>query len=315
MDLSVIIINYNTALHLSVCLSSIIEHTKRVKFQVIVVDNNSPEKEILKFPVEFPSVEFYFRNVNDGFGGGCDFGAQHAKGKYLAFINPDIILNSDSLSDFYDYMENNPETGLCAGLLVNNNNEPIYSFNKFPDIHWEVTEALLGNGKAKIDKLIKSKRKYIVDRIPFEIDWAIGADMFIRKDVYEKIGGFDKDFFLYSEDVDLQIRLRKLGYKIICLPSVKLYHHTKSSVALEDGDNIYQYNIHKSKLIFMYKHFSIIDRIIVRAGYIAGFLFRIMILPFRSKFEGHKTNKLVQLSNLLKFYLIPGSHLKYNSMK
>jgi len=137
--------------------------------------------------------------------------------------------------------------------------------------------------------------------------------MLMNRDIYDKAGGFDKDLFLYCEDTDLQLRIKKLGYKIMCLPQVRIEHFTKSSVCSSGGDNIYQFNLHKSKLIYMKKHFNLFTRNIIRIAYILGFLIRIIVLPFRKKFKSFKINKFKQIIKILIIYTLPGNQLYFKS--
>lgn len=312
MDVSVIIVNYNTSEHLSNCLDSIIKLTDGVEYEIIVVDNNSPQRDIENFPSRYPSVKFNFRNVNDGFGAGCNFGTNVSVGKYLAFINPDIVFKYDSLSAFYGYLENNLSVGLCSGILVNKLEEPIYSFNNFPNLYWEVTEALFANGEVKIKRLLSGKNTDINNGTPFEVDWIIGACIFMRKDLFKKLEGFDEKMFLYCEDVDLQLRLRHCGFKVMCLPNVRINHFTRSSVRTIEGDETYNLNMHRSKIIYMYKHFNFINRNIIRSSYLLGVLIRFLVLPFRKKFRGYKFKKFKQLLIILKIYLLPNFYQRYN---
>ena len=170
MLISIIIINYNTTDYLLSCLNSIIKETKDVEYEIIVVDNNSPDRKIEEFPQLYPTVNFQFRKVNYGFGDGCDYGVKISKGDYLYFMNPDIILKNNCLLFFLNYLVNHPDVAICSGILTDNIDNPIYTYNKFPGIYWETTEALLGNGENKINKLIK-ERKLDTNTEPFEVDW------------------------------------------------------------------------------------------------------------------------------------------------
>jgi GT2 family glycosyltransferase len=313
MDVSVIIVNYNTSAHLSKCLDSIINFTNGIEYEILVVDNNSPQRDIENYPARFPLVKFYLRDVNDGFGAGCNYGTNFSKGKYLAFVNPDVIFKYNSLSTLYKYLETNSSVGLCSGIFVNEFEEPIYSFNDFPNLYWEITEALFGNGDAKIRKLLSSKNIDVNNTIPLEVDWVIGACMFMRKNLFEKLEGFDKNMFLYCEDVDLQFRLRQIGSRVMCLPNIRINHFTRSSVRAIEGDEIYNLNMHRSKIIYMYKHWNFINRNIIRISYIIGFFIRILVLPFRKRFRRSKVKKFKQHLIILKLYIIPNFYQSYKN--
>jgi hypothetical protein len=280
MDISVIIVNYNTVGHLVKCLNSIDEFSKDVKYEVVVVDNHSPQRDIENLPSQFPNVKFFLRDVNDGFGSGCNFGVgkAEAESKYIAFINPDIIFIENSLGKFFDYMESKDDVAACSGLLVNSKGEILYSYNYDMDIMWELRCSFkigLENFKKKL-----INRKEVIIGVPFEIDWALGACLFVRKDAYNAVKGFDEDFFLYTEDNDLQYRLRKKGGKITCIPSVRNIHYYGSSMDDEESKSYYNYFFYKSKMLYIYKHFNFFKRNVIRLILIVGLLMRFVKAAF-----------------------------------
>lgn len=137
VKVTIIIVNYNTADHLKDCLKSIIEFTKQIDYEIIVADNNSTIRDIENFPAMFPNVRFIFRNVNDGFGAGCNCAAKFAKGKYLIFVNPDIVIVDDVIHKLCSFMEENIELGACSPLLMDFEDNIAYNFNEFPNLIWE----------------------------------------------------------------------------------------------------------------------------------------------------------------------------------
>lgn len=297
MNVSIIIVNYNTSEHVRKCLDSIFYFTKDMVFEVIVVDNNSPDRRIEELPKKYDSVKFIFRNINDGFGAGCNDGAKYSAGKYYLFLNPDIILKDNAVKKFYDFMEKNADVGLSSGLLVDSEGEPGYTYNDFPSVSWEFKVAISRNTdkrmKELLDKLLTNKSE------AFEVDWVMGACMFMRSELFNILNGFDDSFFLYYEDVDLEFRLDKLGYKIVILQDIRLIHHERSSVRSDEGTDVYLYNMHKSKIMFMNKHYSFIKRNFIRLLYIHGMIIRIITNPFR---KDNLFNQR-QAFNVLKMYL------------
>ncbi len=300
MDVSIIIVNYNTHDFLEDCLNSIIKFTKNIDYEIIVVDNNSTEIGIEKLLTKFDKVKFILNKENRGFGAGCNTGMRNAEGKYCAIVNPDIIFTENCLLKFFEYMENNEETGVCGGRLINTDENTIYTYNYFPGLFWETLQAAGMGSDYVIEKLnirlLKSKEDF------FEVDWLIGAFMFIRKDIIDKLNGFDEKFFLYYEDVDIQKRIKDQGFKIICIKSIKIKHHEQSSIKSVNGENIYYYHMHKSKIIYMKKHFNFILRNTVRVMNIAGVTLRMLFLPVRNKFYGKKEQKLSQYKKMLSVY-------------
>jgi GT2 family glycosyltransferase len=288
MDVSIIIVNYNTTEHLKKCLEAIINYTDKILYEIIVVDNNSPERDIENLAESFSSVNFIFSSTNTGFGGGCNYGASKAKGKYLCFVNPDIIINDNVFFVFFNYMNENPDTSLCTGLQIGEAGELQYSYNNFQDVKWEFKMSF-NIGLNNAFKALLEKDEIKNGKI-FEIDWALGALIFMRKEVFENVNGFDNDYFLYYEDNDLQFRIKKLGGKIVCLPFVRVFHYGQSSINEFDGIDFYNYNMHRSKIIYMYKHFGFISRNIVRMFYITSYFLRIFFLPLYIKERNSKFN-------------------------
>lgn len=297
MDVSVIIVNYNTTGFLRNFLNSVILNTKDVEYEIIVVDNNSSNREIENAVNEFKNVRFFLRDENDGFGAACNFGVKYSGGKYLFFMNPDIIIESNLIYEFYEFMERNVDINLCSGLLTDFDGLPQYSFNNFPSVNWEISEAFLRNTENKINKLLDNALYGNHEFV--KVDWVIGACMFMRKNIFESINGFDDNFFLYYEDVDLQYRINKDRDKIVLLPEFKLKHHQKSSIESEKNSDVYYYNMHLSKMKYLYKHSGFLKRNLIRIINISGMGLRLISLPFRSKNSAYTKQ---QILNILKIY-------------
>jgi len=306
MDISIIIVNYNTDMHLRECLKSIFKHFKNVEYEVLVVDNNSTDRSIEKLVQEFPEVKFYLRNINDGFGAACNYASKFAKGKYYYFVNPDIIFISNAVYDFFKFMENKKDIGICTGLLIDNQGKLQYSYNYFPSISWEFGQAISRGYSKRINKLLSHPSIIDSNGKEMDVDWIIGASMFVRSANFILLNGFDENIFLYYEDVDFAYRIRKLKKRVVILPWVKIQHYEKSSVESSGGNDIYFYNMHKGKLYYMYKHFSFLKRNLIRIMFIVGMIMRLITIPFRGKKSAHITN---QILNILKIYF---SNFKLN---
>ncbi|MEZ4692167.1 MAG: glycosyltransferase family 2 protein [Ignavibacteria bacterium] len=251
--------------------------------------------------MNFLKLTFQFRKVNDGFGCGCNFGAGIASGNYLLFLNPDIILLDDSVLELAGYLKNNPDSGITSGLMVDENRSVLYSFNEFPSFEWEFYQ-LIGFGyKQKIENLVSKKE--IKENIIFETDWFHGAVFMIRKSDFEKSGGFNEEYFMYYEDVEICFNMKtKSDKKNVCLPSVRVFHHTRSSLGSESNDNIYMFHIHRSKIIFL-RNYPVLKGFLLKLMGILYTVTRLAILPFWLKYKGQKKNKSSQLFKILKLYL------------
>jgi len=309
MDISIIIVNYNTASHLEECLNSIYQNTNNVSFEIIVVDNFSSENEIRTFPSRYPETKFIFLNENKGFGTGCNTGAKVARGKYFLFVNPDIIFLNNILTDLFRFMETNENVTVCSGVLTNLNGEEIYTYNYFPGVKWEFTEAIGRGSHKKILSLMQLPSIINKSSEPLDVDWLIGAFLFFRTDTFKKLKGFDERFFLYYEDVDIQKRAKNIGYKINLLPDKRICHVERSSVKSFEGENLYYFHMTRSKLIYYYTHANILKRSVIRLMLIIGLFFRIVNLPLRRKFKGKKLQKFYQYQMIMKLYISNYKHI------
>lgn len=304
LDISIIIVNYNTSKLVEKCLLSIKENVKNIEYEIIVVDNNSSDRSIEEIKRKFSNVIFCFETINYGFGTGCNYGFLQSAGRYLLLLNPDTYLTSNVLKGFYDFLENNKTVGVCSALLENENNNLQYCFNDFPGIKWELLELTGYFSDKKISHMLNKAAEMKNNKGYMEIDWAIGACLFIRRSVFELVKGFDENFFLYYEDTDLQKRIKNEGYKIVLLNNIRIKHVGKSSIEnSEIGDYMYNINMHISKLKYYKKHTNSITVLIIRIINILAFLLRLIILPFKNQTkESNKIRKNILLK-LIKIYL------------
>lgn len=300
-DVSIIIVNYNTTVHLRKCLESVLEKMKDLNYEIIVVDNHSSDRGIEKIATEFPEANIILRETNDGFAAGCNFGISHSQGRYILLLNPDIILIDKSVVELKTYLDNNKDAGIVSGIMTNEKREVIYFYNDFPSFEWEFYH-LIGFGyDRKISKL-NSIAVYNRKRI-FEVDWFHGAFMMMRKDDYLSSGRLNENYFMYYEDVELCFKFRNiLGKKNYCIPSTVYRHFTQSSISDEKDDNIFIFHLHRGKLIFL-RNYGIIKKLPIFLTGFAYVISRILILPFWNKYRGKRREKLKQLTNILKLYL------------
>lgn len=302
MDVSIIIVNYNTEKHLRRCLKSFFNFIYKIDIEVIVVDNNSNSKEIFNFPKLFSKVKFIFKNKNLGFGAASNLGFKNSSGKYIAFVNPDIEFISNCFDTIFEYMESHDNLGFCSGLLTDKCDNLIYSYNNFPYIYWEFLEAKGRDTDYRINKLL-SRSEIQYSNQPFEVDWFNGAFIVTSSEVLREIGGFDdKNFFLYYEDVDIHLRAKNIGKINICIPSVRVRHYERSSVRSFEGENFYYLHMHRSKMLYYYKNATFFARNLIRLMHLLGFSFRAFVLPFRRKFKKKKFQKFYQYVMLIKIY-------------
>ncbi|MCE1166396.1 MAG: glycosyltransferase, partial [Bacteroidetes bacterium] len=182
MKVSVITVNFNTHKHLQMLLESIYAYPPGFDFEIIIVDNNSPDRGIVELESRFRKVKFLFLEKNLGFGYGCNQGAKLSKGEYLAFINPDISFVGNSLETMAGFLDVNLNAACTTGLLMNYEKKLQYSFNDFPDFKWMAMEAFGTGAENKVNRMLE--RPEIKNGTPFEIDWAHGACLVVRRNIF-----------------------------------------------------------------------------------------------------------------------------------
>lgn len=290
-DLSIIIINFNSANCLRTCLLSIFKYTDGINFEVIVVDNNSSEQGINKIQDDFKKIKLITRKINDGFAVANNFGAKYACGDYLLFLNPDTLIIDNSIEAMLNCIRNISKCGILSPLLLNPDGTLQYCHNKFHNLSFFFKEAFHLHYK-NINKVIKSDYSRINVKL-FEIDWALGAALMIKRDLFFKLGGFDERYFMYYEDGDFALKVKHNGYRNYCLPAAKVVHlggqSLNSTKNIEDKE-FSHHQIHKSRLVYIAKNFNLFETTLVRFIFILSYLFKIPFVFFKKQ-NGYKTKK------------------------
>lgn len=222
---SIIIVNYNCAEHTCNCIESIYKYCLGTSFEIIVVDNASSGSLVNVITERFPDVKLIVNDKNLGFGVANNIGSRIALGEYLFFLNPDTILLSDTVSEFYTFLEHcGGRIGCCGGNLVTPDGKPNTSFGNFPSVLQQFSDI----GFRSLYKRYYNEKLTMAGRCDFDeirtVDYLVGAAVFIKKQLFEGTGGFDERFFMYYEETDLFYRLNKFGYKSYLLPEVKIIH-------------------------------------------------------------------------------------------
>lgn len=220
---SIIIVNYNTYPLVVDCIRSIKEKTLGCSYEIIVVDNNSPNRDIENLRSEFADVNLILHPYNNGFGSGNNVGAKVAIGDFLFFLNSDTLLLNDAISILCNYIKNNPIVGVCGGNLYSLNHAPTTSFSvQQPSILSDL-DYFFFNAFSKIK--YKKSTFFNYTNEPMVIEGSIsGANYLIRTKLFHEIGGFDEDFFMYYEETELSYRVLKSNLEIHNIPSAKIIH-------------------------------------------------------------------------------------------
>lgn len=231
VKISVVIVTYNSENYLKACFNSIQNSNLIDITEIIVIDNNSVDntQNLIK---EFEyDIKFILNTLNIGFAAACNQGIDLSKGEYIFVLNPDTILLNDSLSIFYNFMENykNIEVWCVGAQLYDEKNKPLKSFNNFPSITNVITEQLGIKGLLLKIPFIYNSVKYKKLNSISAVSFVMGCDMFIRKTVLDEIGLFNDRFFLNYEETELSWRAKKAGYRSIIHPEATIIHYSGKS--------------------------------------------------------------------------------------
>lgn len=230
MDVSVVIVNFNTGELLEKCLDSVRQHTTGLVYEVIVVDNASVDGSPDKIRENYGWVILVENRENVGFGAANNIGVNFASGKYLFFMNPDCELLNNAILSFYQFMERTNKDGIVAavgGLLRNEQGQLNYSYQKFPKMTDPVKDLLVYYVRRILKIPLKQAERGnypVSDADFFEVESIVGADLFILSDVFRKLDGFDEQYFLYFEETDLQRRMEDHGLKRYVIKEPRIFH-------------------------------------------------------------------------------------------
>lgn len=228
MFLTIQIVNYNSRDNLRACLQSIRENVSNPENLQIIVINNDEEK-VGSFLDEF-NVELIEKSENIGFGKAHNLASEKAKGEYILFLNPDMKLFPETVERMLDAFSADEKTGIVGPIHVRE--EDISE-----EEHFGSQKTPLSTIGAKI-----SPRKKIGLEDIFEADWVSGGAMMIKKDLFSELGGFDENYFMYFEDVDLCLQAKKKGWKAVVHPKARVFHQSGQSFSDNRKKKKYYYD-------------------------------------------------------------------------
>lgn len=266
MDLSIIIVSFNTKDITKDCIESVVAKTKSIKYEIIVIDNDSKDGsvELLKKLSRKYPIKLVAKRKNLGFGKANNVGMKMAKGKYVLLLNSDTILKNNVLKEMVDWMDENKKVGVSTCALKNKDGSLQGTGGYFPNLLQVFSWMFFIEDIPIIDKIIKPfhpmhphspfyKGEGFFKK-PHKQDWVTGAYMLFRKDIIDQVGYFDDDYFMYVEEVDYCWRIKSKGWEVWYLPQWSIIHlggasSTKEFPILSEikGIKIF-YSKHKSKL-------------------------------------------------------------------
>lgn len=263
MQVSIIIVNYNTCNLLRECLSSIFQHTHGLDFEIIVIDNASSDGSREMLEKEFPQVIRIYNSRNMGFAAANNQGIKRAAGDYLLLLNSDTQIIGEAIRDTYGFMEEHPQAGIAGCRLLHADGTLQPSCRSFPSV-WNIfVESFF---LYLIFRKTKLFGKYYMSHFDHqsvrEVDVVMGAFMFIRRATFDVVGLFDEDYFLYSEETDFCYRAHRAGFKTFFFPHAAIIHLEGGSAS---NSQVRFQRLHAGVLLFLKKHLTGV-RLIVAIG-------------------------------------------------
>lgn len=259
VDFSIIVVNYNNCDLLEQCIQSIKRHTKDVSYEIIVVDNASTECDIENIGKTYKNLIIIKNERNLGFGVANNIGAKRAVGKYLLFVNNDVLFIENTLKVIRDYLSSKDEEIILGCKLLNSDLSHQLSYSRFENF-WN----LLGISFFLYKLFPKSSifNKYYIDfsleKEEYLVDIIKGAFLIISKKSFEKLGGFDEDYFFFGEESDLCYRFKKQIGKVIYYPKTSVIH---IGGATATDTSWFKYRFAAiARLKFYWKHYPLYKR-------------------------------------------------------
>ncbi len=234
MKISIIINHHQTLEVLQLCLKSLLKNLpENIESEIIVTDSETQEETEEIMREFFPQIIFITSEKNIGFGKSVNRALKKAQGKYILIINADIVIDKkETIEKMIGYLKNNPEVGIIGPKLLNiNNTRQVSCFRFYTPAVIACRRTFLGKtkwGKKVLSHFLMDdvfKKNNLEKDKPIFVDWLMGSALFARREAIEKIGYFDKRFFMYLEDTDWCRRFWKAGYKVVYFPQARMYHY------------------------------------------------------------------------------------------
>lgn len=251
-DISIVIVNYKSWKHLSECLDSLslIDETD-FTFEVIVVDNNSNDGKLEEYSKQYSQFKFIENSGNNGFANGCNQGALNAFGDYFLFLNPDAIASKEAISAMYKELKENANYGIVSCNQLNNHGSYEDSNRIFPDLM-----TLFGLTRAIFRAFVKKSKSNEKHKLIFP-NWVSGSVVFISRSWFQKIQGWNEDYWMYYEDVDLSKKVRNYGGEVVLVKDAEIIHnHGGASRINIKTASITKTEVLISKHVYIYNHFK-----------------------------------------------------------
>lgn len=310
VDVSIIIVNYNTKELIKACIQSIYENVSGISYEIIVVDNASSDDSISMLKTDFMDVKLIESAVNGGFAYANNIGIKNSNGRYVFLLNSDTVIVKDAIQKMVEYMDENKSIGMLGPKLLNKDLTHQTSISGFPSFKREVYHMYKLKNVLKIPFVksffvkfggkfgSKDVQQYMKNfqRIeePEEVQVLVGAALLVRRAVIDDIGMLDERYFMYYEEIDFCLQASKAGWSRVYYPYAKIIHLIGQSS--EKIGAITFYERYRSMILYFRKNFGNLKEKQVRINLVIALSFRVIglsIIQIFNKSQIIKNNKKV----------------------
>lgn len=292
MQLSVIILNYNVRYFLELCLLSVESALTNIDSEIIVVDNNSADDSCEMIKMRFPNVKLIQNNDNVGFSKGNNIGVDEAKGSYICILNPDTVVAEDTFEKVLAFAQEQKNLGVVGVKLIDGTGNFLPESKRGIPKPWVAFTKVTGLYKLfpKSSLFNKYYAQHLSENETGEVEILVGALMLLKKELYQELGGFDEDCFMYSDDIDLSYRVLQKGRSNFYFHETAVIHY-KGESTVKDGTYMKRF---KEAMEFFYKkHFkvSFLFSVFMKCG--------IVLFSIIKRIQGRVKEKIVPKKYLL----------------
>lgn len=295
MDLSIIIINWNTIDYLENCLTSIYQQTYRLKFEVIVLDNASYDGSKQLIDQRYPQVKYIQSDQNLGFAKANNMAFLKSSGETILFLNPDTEILDKAINKMYDLLRKLPDAGAIGCKLLNSDLSIQTScIQRFPTILNRTIDVDILKRKFPLLKFWGIYPLFEPKEIPVTVEVLAGACIMIKRQVFEKIGMFSTDYFMYAEDSDLGYKISKNGWQSYYLGNASIIHHLGKSLESKPESTFSTILKKESLRIYFKKHKGPFYAHLFNLSIAISAIFRMGLIIFLIPFSLFNNNKQLQ---------------------
>jgi N-acetylglucosaminyl-diphospho-decaprenol L-rhamnosyltransferase len=256
MDLSVIIVSYNTRELLRGCLGSVLADVgPGLEYEVIVVDNASADGSVAMIRDSFAQVRLLANSQNRGFAASNNQAIRQSSGQYVILLNPDTLVRKGALASLMAALEERRDAGVVGPKLLFPDGSFQHSAFTFPTLAMILLDFFPLHYRLLDSGINGRYPRHLYERAePFPIDHPLGAALMVRRAVIDEVGLLDESFFMYCEEIDWCLRIKEAGWRILCVPRAEIVHHVGQSTR-QFRDEMYV-ELHRSRYRLYQKHYG-----------------------------------------------------------